>query len=284
MRMKPTKPVLKWAGGKRQLIDELIRSLPPKEYKNYIEPFIGGGALLFELQPSKAIINDYNEELTNMYFVIRDHADELIDLLGKYKESHSKEFYYKIRELDRLKTFKNLTDVERAARTIYLNRTCYNGLYRVNRSGYFNTPIGRYKNPQILDENNIKSVQKYLSDNSITIINGDFEEAIKKVRKDDFVYLDPPYYPLSKTSSFTSYTDVGFTEKEQERLKNACDFINDRGAFFLQSNSDCEYIRNLYRGYFFKTVEVRRSINSKKDCRSNIKEVLISNYRIGDGV
>lgn len=284
MRMKPTKPVLKWAGGKRQLIDELIRSLPPKEYKNYIEPFIGGGALLFELQPSKAIINDYNEELTNMYFVIRDHADELIDLLGKYKENHSKEFYYKIRELDRLKTFKNLTDVERAARTIYLNRTCYNGLYRVNRSGYFNTPIGRYKNPQILDENNIKSVQKYLSDNSITIINGDFEEAIKKVRKDDFVYLDPPYYPLSKTSSFTSYTDVGFTEKEQERLKNACDFINDRGAFFLQSNSDCEYIRNLYRGYFFKTVEVRRSINSKKDCRSNIKEVLISNYRIGDGV
>lgn len=280
MEIKPTKPVLKWAGGKRQLLENLKSALPQEGYNRYIEPFIGGGALLFELQPTKAIINDYNEELTNLYTIIRDNVDELIDILGEYRDKHSKEFYYKIRELDREKEFANISAIEKAARTIYLNRTCYNGLFRVSRQGFFNTPIGRYKNPQILDEENLRAVQQYLKKNKVKINTGDFEKTALLAKQGDFVYLDPPYYPLSKTSSFTDYTSAGFGEAEQIRLKEVCDKLDRRGALFLQSNSDCDYIRELYKGYHFKTVEVRRAINSNKDNRSNITEVLISNYNV----
>lgn len=280
MELKSTKPILKWAGGKRQLIAELKSALPPKGYNRYIEPFVGGGALLFALQPAQAIINDFNWELTNMYTVIREHSDELISVLAEYKEKHDENFYYHIRGLDRTEEFENLSAVKKAARTIYLNRTCYNGLFRVNRQGYFNTPIGRYNNPLILDEDNIRAVQEYLKRRQIEIKTGDFATTALLAEKKDFVYLDPPYYPMSKTSSFTDYTSVGFGKEEQERLKTVCDLLDKKGAFFLQSNSDCEHIRNLYKGYYFRKVEVKRAINSKKECRGNIAEVLISNYPI----
>ncbi len=274
------KPVLKWAGGKRQLIQELKKALPPDGYERYIEPFIGGGALLFELQPAKAVINDYNAELTNLYKVIRDDVETLIELLDSYKVKHCKEFYYEVRALDRLDDFDKLSDVEKAARTVYLNRTCYNGLFRVNSQGYFNTPIGRYVNPQICDKENLLAIQSYLKKNKVRINTGDFEKTALLAKAGDFVYLDPPYYPLSPTSSFTDYTSAGFGEEEQIRLKKLCDKLTKKGVLFLQSNSDCEYIRNLYDGYQIKEVEVRRSINSKKDKRDNIKEVLIANYSI----
>ncbi|SEK18691.1 DNA adenine methylase [Pseudobutyrivibrio ruminis] len=274
------KPVLKWAGGKRQIIQELKKALPEEGYNRYIEPFIGGGAFLFELQPEKAIINDYNGELTNLYKIIRDDADSLIKLLDLYKSKHCKEFYYEVRAMDRMDDYDKLSDVEKAARTVYLNRTCYNGLFRVNSKGYFNTPIGRYKNPQICDRENLLAIQSYLKKNKVKINTGDFEKTALLAKAGDFVYLDPPYYPLSPTSSFTDYTSAGFGEAEQIRLKKLCDKLTQKGVLFLQSNSDCDYIRNLYDGYSIKEVEVRRSINSKKDKRDNIKEVLIANYSI----
>ena len=183
-----------------------------------------------------------------------------------------------MREMDRDESYGKLTDVEKAARTIYLNRTCYNGLYRVNKKGEFNTPIGKYKNPQILNEENIRAIEKYLKKNKVVLLNGDFAHALSKARKNDFVYLDPPYHPLTKTSSFTDYTKVGFGEAEQIKLKIECDKLNKKGCFFMQSNSDCEFIRELYKEYNIKPVSVRRSINSKKDGRTDITEVLITNY------
>ena len=273
------KPVLKWAGGKRQLIEEINKCLPTT-YKRYFEPFIGGGALLFELQPERAIINDYNWELTNLYHVIKNNPDELIERLTIYQEKHSKEFYYEIRELDRKNEFESMSDVEKAARTLYLNRTCYNGLFRVNRSGYFNTPMGRYRNPQILNSHNIRELSQFFNFAKVDITTGDFAEILKRTRKGDFVYLDPPYFPLTETSSFTDYTELGFGKIDQLRLKEECEKLHKKGVFFLQSNSDCPFIRDLYGEFYIKTVVVRRSINSEKSKRANMTEVLIANYPI----
>ena len=271
------KPFLKWAGGKRKLLSK-IQNYIPKEFSTYYEPFVGGGAVLFYLLPKKAVISDVSEELINVYWVIKNNINELIEDLRMHK--NEKEYYYKIRALDREKEFNYLSNVFKASRIIYLNKTCYNGLFRVNRKGYFNVPFGRYKNPDIVNEDNLHSVNQYFNENDIEILNTDFEDALKNVKKGDFVYLDPPYHPISETSSFTSYTDNGFNENEQIRLKKVCDKLNQIGCKFLLSNSDSNLVMDLYKDYreTLEKVQVPRSINCKASGRGKINEVLIRNY------
>ncbi|MFM6189433.1 DNA adenine methylase, partial [Planktothrix sp.] len=215
------KPFLKWAGGKRQLLPEIRKYLPKNIGKTtYFEPFLGGGALLFELQPKTAIVNDKNKELINCYQVIKDSVEELIQALQNHKQNHSEEYYYHLRQLDRFKKkYNQLSNIEKAARIIYLNKTCYNGLFRVNSHGYFNVPFGRYKNPNILDEAVLRGVNDYLNQKSVTFLNRDFAEAVETAKKGDFVYFDPPYDPVSNTASFTGYDINGFNQEQQERLK-----------------------------------------------------------------
>jgi len=271
------KPFLKWAGGKRKLLSK-IQNYIPKEFSIYYEPFVGGGAVLFYLLPKKAIVSDVSEELINVYRVIKNNVNELIEDLKRHK--NEKEYYYKIRALDRENTFNSLSNVRKASRIIYLNKTCYNGLFRVNKKGYFNVPFGRYINPDILNEDNLRSVSQYLNENDIDILNTDFEDVLKDVKKGDFVYLDPPYHPVSETSSFTSYTNNGFNEQEQIRLKKVCDRLNKIGCKFLLSNSDSNLVMDLYKDYreTIEKVQVPRSINCKASGRGKINEVLIRNY------
>lgn len=238
-------PFVKWVGGKRQLLTEIEKYLPSK-FATYYEPFIGGGALLFHLQPKNAIINDSNAELINLYTVIKENPLALIEDLRKHK--NEADYFYEIRSLDRNRDkFSTLTNVERASRIIFLNKTCYNGLFRVNSAGEFNTPFGRYKNPNIVNEITIKAVSLYLNKANISIMNEDFERALQNVSKGDFVYLDPPYDPLSNSSSFTGYTQGGFDRGEQERLKDVCDLLHAKKAKFLLSNSYTNLILNLYQ-------------------------------------
>lgn len=270
-------PVLKWVGGKRQLLNEIIPMIP-SNCSTYVEPFIGGGAVLFELQPKKAIINDYNSELVNVYTVIKEHPEDLIKELQFHKKNNTAEHFYMVREYDRkTNLFSQMTNVQKAARIIYLNKTCYNGLYRVNSAGQFNSPYGKYKNPNIVNEHVIRAMSKYFNENTITIKNGDYKEALKGLRKGAFVYLDPPYMPLSTSSSFTGYTENGFDENKQRELKEECDKLDKKGIKILQSNSDCEFIRELYKDYNIKTIKAKRSINSKGNSRGEINEVLIYN-------
>ena len=271
-------PVLKWIGGKRQLLNDIIPMIP-KNCSTYVEPFIGGGAVLFELQPKKAIINDFNSELINVYTVIRDYSEELIKELQFHKDNNTSEHFYAVREYDRKpEFFSQMTPVQKAARVIYLNKTCYNGLYRVNSAGQFNSPYGKYKNPNIVNETVIRAMSKYFNENNIVIKNEDFKEALKGLRRGAFVYLDPPYMPISSSSSFTGYTENGFNEDKQRELKELCDKLDKKGIKFLQSNSDCEFIRELYSGYRIKTIKAKRAINSKGNSRGEINEVLIYNY------
>lgn len=269
-------PVVKWAGGKRQLLSDISKHLP-KNFSTYYEPFLGGGAVLFHLQPGRAVVNDINEELINMYLVIRDNVEELIDSLKKHK--NEKEYYYMIRELDRDKEkYNQLSSIEKASRIIYLNKTCYNGLFRVNSQGQFNVPFGRYKNPDIVNETTLRAVSNYLNKAKITFKCTDFEEAVKGIKKGAFVYFDPPYDPVSDTSSFTGYDINGFDKKEQERLKGLCDKLDKRGVKFLLSNSATDFILDLYKDYNTTVVKARRAINSKGNRRGEIEEVLVKNY------
>lgn len=283
MRNNPLlSPILKWVGGKRQLLKEIL-PLIPKDITAYYEPFVGGGAVLFALQPKKAVINDYNEELINVYNVIMDDPDELIKILEIHKENNTSEYFYKIRELDRSSEYKKLSNTERAARIIYLNKTCYNGLYRVNQAGQFNSPYGRYKNPNIVNAPTVKAMNDYFNSNKITITSGDYKDTLKKIRAKtkSFVYLDPPYYPLSSSSSFTGYTDNGFGEEQQIELKKECDKLNKKGIKFILSNSSCDFIEDLYKDdYNIKIIKAKRVLNSKGNKRGEIDEVLISNYDI----
>ncbi len=270
-------PVVKWVGGKRQILDEIIKYIPNK-ISTYYEPFLGGGALFFELQPKKAVVNDINEELMNIYQVIRDHLDELIENLIQHQTMNSKEYFYEIRELDRKRAhYQALTPVERAARIIYLNKTCYNGLFRVNKAGEFNVPFGNYKNPNIVNETTLGAVNSYFNKANIRFSCQDFEEALKWSRKGAFVYLDPPYDPLSETASFTGYDKGGFDRQEQIRLKLTCDKLDRKGVKFLLSNSATDFILDLYQDYRIEIIQAKRAINSKADGRGNVDEVLVMN-------
>ena len=274
-------PFLKWAGGKRQLISAIAKYIPA-EYTEYYEPFIGAGAVLFYLQPSIAIINDANSELVNCYRVIRDKPEELLELCNIHQANNSKEYYYQLRKQDRQTNYSKLTNVERAARIIYLNKTCFNGLFRVNSNGQFNVPYGKYKNPTIANSVVINAISSYLNQARVDILNGDFEQAVANAKEDAFIYLDPPYHPLSDTSSFTEYSMKGFGEAEQVRLKQLCDRLTDKGCQILASNSAAPFIKNLYNDSRYEVIEVQatRAINTVSSKRGKINEVLIYNkYR-----
>ncbi|ARJ55830.1 DNA adenine methylase [Campylobacter cuniculorum] len=275
------KPFVKWAGGKRALLDSII-SLMPRDFKNYFEPFVGGGALFFALQSkglldSKSIVlSDKNRELINAYEVIKSGPQSLLKELKSFQNKHNKDFFYTIRNLDRKEDFANLDSIFRAARFIYLNKTCFNGLCRYNAKGQFNTPMGSYKNPQIYNENLILNASNALQ--GVKILQGDFEEVAMNAASGDFVYFDPPYYPLNKTSSFVSYIDV-FLEKEQKKLFEVFKALNSRGSKVLQSNSNAPFIRNLYKGFNCIEIQANRAINCKGAKRGKITELLIKgNY------
>lgn len=271
-------PVFKWGGGKRQLLDDILPLIPP--HTRYYEPFIGGAAVLLGLQPKNAVINDFNKELINTYLVIRNNPQELISRLGEHKEKNSVDYFYEIRAWDRDKeTYELLSPIERAARTIYLNKTCFNGLYRVNKQGFFNTPCGKYKNPDIVGADRINAIHDYLSNNQIDIRCGDYKEALKHIRKGAFVYFDPPYMPPENgEETFTSYTVDGFGPDKQEELKDMCDMLNAKGVKFMLSNSSCSFIKDLYREYDIRTVQARRNISADTKKRILIDEVLVMNY------
>lgn len=268
-----TYPIVKWVGGKRQLMFELIKNMP-KSYNRYFEPFIGGGALFFELQPEQAYISDMNEELINLYSIVRDNVYELIEDLSKHEVS--KEYFLELRNIDRTEKYTELSNVERASRFIYLNRTCFNGMYRVNSQGQFNVPFGHYKNPRIIDENNLLNCSELLKKTEIKC--ADFSEILTKVKKGDFVYFDPPYVPLNETSSFTSYTKDGFDIDMQFKLRDVCDELDSMGVKFMLSNSDTKLVNELYENYEIKKVFASRQINANADGRGKITEVLVRNY------
>lgn len=266
--------LVKWAGGKRQLLDQ-FEPLFPKKFNNYIEPFVGGGAVAFYIlekyKSKKAFLSDINDELINCYDVACDQVDELIEVLKKYKKKHSKEVYYKIRSED----IELLSRLSRAARFIYLNKTCFNGLYRVNSKGQFNVPIGSYKNPEIFNESELNQISKLLTE--VTFKCQSFEKCYKDAKKGDFVYLDPPYYPLNK-ASFTKYAKNDFLEKEQEALFELYKKLDKKGCFVMLSNSDTKFIKDLYANYNIHFVSARRMINCDGANRGEINEVVVTNY------
>lgn len=267
-------PILKWVGGKRQLLTEII-PLINKKCSTYVEPFLGGGAILFEIQPNKAIINDLNRELINVYLTVRDFPEELIAELKNHDEYNLENYFYELRSIDRTPEYENMTNIGKAARVIYLNKTCYNGLYRVNSAGQFNSPYGKYKNPNIVNAPTIRAMSKYLKNKNIDIHQGDYKDVLRGLGKGTFVYLDPPYMPISSSSSFTGYTENGFSYKQQVELRDECDKLRANRISFLQSNSDCPEIRELYREYDIRIVQAKRRINSKAMCRGEISELLI---------
>jgi DNA adenine methylase len=277
------KPYLKWAGGKRQLLSEIRKHLP-KDINSctYYEPFVGAGAVFFDLQPEKAVINDFNKQLTITYNAIKENAEELIKLLENHKKKNNKEYYYKIRDIDRDEAmFSKLSNMEKAARLIYLNKTCFNGLYRVNSKGFFNVPYGKYKNPSIFNDIELHQISIYLKSSDIIILNGDFENAVSTACKNSFIYFDPPYHSPPDKKNFTKYQADDFNDKEQERLCNVIKKMTNKGVRCLLSNSDTEYIRELYSNNIFDvfSVQAKRMINSDSAGRGNVNEVLIKNWK-----
>lgn len=271
------KPILKWAGGKRQLLPAITAALPEDDFDRYYEPFLGGGAVLFHLEPERATVNDVNSELINLYVTVRDDVDGIISLLSSYP--NDAEFFSHIRSLDREpQKFAALSAVERAARTVYLNRTCFNGLFRVNNAGQFNAPFGRYANPTICDEPTLRAVSDYFNTADISFLHGDYKKAVAEATNADFVYFDPPYDPVNATSSFTGYAAGGFGRTEQIELKKLCDKLHSRGVRFMLSNSATPFITDLYADYDVSIVPATRAINSVGSKRGKVDEVLVSNY------
>lgn len=269
LTVSPT-PILKWVGGKRSVINDLIR-LMPKRYSTYVEPFLGGGALFFSLTPSLAIISDANRELIDCYRTVRDNPNGLIEILKMHR--YDKEYYYALRAIDP----EDLTAEERAARTIYLNRTGFNGLYRVNRRGKFNVPFGRHSNPKILNQENIFACSNALQ--GVIIENFKFEEfPWGLLTRGDFVYLDPPYVPLSKTSSFTAYQGSGFGDADQVKLAEIYSELTQKGVKCLLSNSDTKRVRKLYKDFKLVEIKAPRFVNSKGDGRGAVSELAVLNY------
>jgi len=272
------KPFVKWAGGKRQIIDKL-KMYAPYEFNTYFEPFVGGGAFLFELSPKNAVINDYNKELMNVYECIKDAKkfDAMCRELNHHETEHSEEYYYNIRNIDRDKVkFKKLADYKRAARTIYLNKACFNGLYRVNSKNEFNVPFGKKTKVNTYEGQNLGIVCGYLNYNNVQLLSTDFEEAVKDAKKGDFVYFDPPYD--SDTSTFNSYTEDGFGKEEQVRLARVFKELSDRGCYVMLSNHNTKLINELYEGFNIHVIEAKRNINANGKKRGAVEEVIIINY------
>ena len=272
------RPFVKWAGGKGQLLGHLERYFPPS-FGTYYEPFLGGGAVFFHLVERRSrfdsVLSDINEELIITYGVIKEHVEELVNHLKKHQANYKlspKRYYYKVR------THDPSDAIERASRLIFLNKTCYNGLYRVNKKGEFNIPFGKYKNPKICDEENLRSVSQVLRWSNARIFAADYQEATSSAKKKDFIYFDPPYQPVSSTANFTSYTDSGFPEEEQERLAIWFKELDRRGCSVLLSNSDTPRIHGIYKGYHVQVVQALRAISCKGDRRTGHTELIISNF------
>ena len=270
------KPFIQWVGGKREMLDQ-YKEFFPKKIETYFEPFLGGGAVFFHLLPKKAFLSDINDELLITYEAVRDTPEETINILRLLKNKHSKDLYMTIRKIDReLDIMKDLEKCEVAARFIYLNQAGFNGLYRVNKKGQFNVPIGSSLNRLICDEHTIRIASKVLKNINIECV--DFQAALEKAKKGDFVYLDPPYYPIAKYSDFNRYTKEKFYKHDQERLKKVFDKLSSHGVMVMLSNSAARFIRDLYKDY--KTIEVKssRTLNSRKELRGKVTELLILNY------
>ena len=272
-------PFVKWAGGKRQIIDKLLE-YKPKKYNHYFEPFVGGGALLMELEPTHATINDSNKELIYVYRCLRSKRlyKKFYNFCKMHEENHSEEYFYKIRDLDRKKTaYRNMTMPEKAARCLYLNKACFNGLYRVSSKGYFNVPSAKREKVKCFDEENIQALHKYFYKHKPIILCDDFAKAVKTAKSGDFVYFDPPYDIVGE-QSFTSYTAFGFGKDEQVRLRDKIKELTDKGVFVMASNANTQFIQELYKDFNIHVIKAKRMINSKGDGRGKVEEVIITNY------
>lgn len=266
------RPFVKWVGGKRQLLP-ILTAAAPSSFGRYFEPFIGGGAFLFSQLPHNATISDANPELINCYITIRDNVEALIRSLKTHKNNEV-HFY-----ATRAKDLKKLTPIQRASRFIFLNKTCFNGLYRENKSGQFNTPFGRYVNPKIVDTENLLAINDYLNKCDIQIFHRGYQSVLSEAKSGDFVYFDPPYAPLTKTASFASYVKGGFGLSDQTELAEAYTELSNRGVFVMQSNSNAEVIHDLYKEFNIEIIHATRSINCKGGSRGKAaNEVLITNY------
>ena len=283
--LRDVHPFVKWAGGKKQLLPELDKMIP--QFNRYFEPFLGGAALFFHMMSRDmrftACLSDTNAELIATYKVVKDNVKEVIEILERYEYEYKRyptygkeqqQYYFQLR--DARNKLQSANDVEIAARLIALNKTCFNGLYRVNRKGEFNVPPGKYKNPLICDSGNLENVSNALA--RATILVDDYRDVIENAKKDDFVYFDPPYDPVSYTSNFTAYTTNGFGRENQIQLADVFRKLADRGCLLLLSNSDTPFIRKLYSNYSIKGVDAQRAINCKGSKRAGHKELLIYNY------
>lgn len=269
-------PFVKWVGGKRQLIKQFEQFFPEK-FNDYYEPFLWGGAVFFNLQKRKSYLSDINEELINAYQIVKDSPEELISFLQTL--SYTKTCYMEIRAWDRAKNWqKKYTDVQRAGRFIYLNRTCFNGLHRVNSRGEFNVPMGAYKNPDFVQANNIRNTSRLLQLTEAEIRVESFEHVLDKAKKGDFVYLDPPYDTLTETANFTSYNKDDFGRDMQKRLADVFRKLDAMGCKVMLSNHNTPFIRELYTGFRMEIVSARRNINSKSDARGGVEEIVVINY------
>jgi DNA adenine methylase len=274
------KPFVKWAGGKRQLLAELEKNFP-KQFGTYFEPFLGGGAVLFDLlakKPNlKCSVSDLNSDLVLAYVTIRDKLGRLIESLENHSKNYHKdstEYYYDVRKQE------PKSQIEKVSRLLFLNKTCFNGLYRVNSKGKFNVPLGRYTNPNIVNRENLIIASKFLQSERIKISCRDFESILKDAKKGDFVYFDPPYQPVSDTANFTSYTHRDFTEDDLQRLADLANQLNSKGVHVLLSNSNTKIVKKIFssKKWKVKEIAVNRAINSNSQKRTGHKEVLIKNY------
>ncbi|MEG1309486.1 MAG: Dam family site-specific DNA-(adenine-N6)-methyltransferase [Bacilli bacterium] len=272
------KPFVKWVGGKRQVMQELKKYIP-EYYNTYYEPFVGGGALLFELSPKNAVINDYNSELINVYNCVKDEEKfkKMCNELDHYEAKHNEDFYFQIRNKDRDKVkFKKIVEYKRAARTIYLNKTCFNGLYRVNSKNEFNVPFNKKEKVNTYEKQNMAIIHSYFNYNNIKMLNVDFEDAVKDAVEYDLIYFDPPYD--SETSTFTSYTVNGFGKDEQVRLANLFKELDSRGCYVILSNHNTTLINDLYKDFNINVIEAKRNINANGKKRGKVEEVIITNF------
>lgn len=276
---KKLQPIVKWVGGKRSLLDKILPIIRETYYETYFEPFLGGGAIFLALAPQKAIVNDYNDELMNVYHQVKYSIDKLLPLLANHEQLNSEAYFYDLRAMDRKSDYSLVPKVIRAARFLYLNKTSYNGLYRVNKNNQCNMPYGRYAHPNIVNEDGLRALSAYLNNNKVILYSYDYSSVLCMASFRDLVYLDPPYMPVSKSASFTAYNSQGFAYAEQVRLKKECDKLRERNVSFIESNADTPEIRELYKDYSLIELTARRSVNSRGDLRSGAKEVLIVSGR-----
>jgi DNA adenine methylase len=269
-------PFLKWAGGKSRLLQQYQKYFPKNNWKTYYEPFLGGGSVFFHLQPNSAVITDINQDLIEAYCSVRDNVEQLILVLQKHQIEHQNDFSGKHKYYYQVRSCTYNTPLERAARLIYLNKTCFNGLYRVNSKGEFNVPAGKYKNPKICNPDLLRSASAALKSAKIEVRT--FEEILNYATSDDFVYFDPPYHPLNNTSYFTAYSSLAFNEDSQIRLRDIFAELTSRGVKVMLSNSDSGFIRELYSEFNIHTILASRVINSNAQKRGKISEVLVTSY------